>query len=247
MQNPSGPEGALPHQESKRIIQDLFPEEISSNAEKLKESREGAVMDNSHASTFIAHLYDNNTLDGTEEKPSAERMSSDSFQTQRRRIVPPEKTYSRYYRRSATIRDEDSEDLEYLNGAPLGRVSSSTMRNGGIQGPDFRKDDPAGRGSTDVLGDVEKADSQPQWKDNVVGWDGPSDPQNPQNWTKSKKYLVTVFYASMTFCITFASTIFSTATEVTAKKFGVSNEVMTLGTSLFVLVSAHRRLRLPQH
>ena len=77
-----------------------------------------------------------------------------------------------------------------------------------------------------------------QWENNVVGWDGPNDPLNPQNWSKSKKYTTTVFYASMTFCITFASSVFSTATPVTAKLFGVSTEVMTLGTSLFVFVSA---------
>ena len=77
-----------------------------------------------------------------------------------------------------------------------------------------------------------------QWDNNVVGWDGPNDPLNPQNWSKSKKYTTTVFYATMTFCITFASSVFSTATPVTAKLFGVSTEVMTLGTSLFVFVSA---------
>lgn len=33
----------------------------------------------------------------------------------------------------------------------------------------------------------------------------------------------------MTFCLTFASSVFSTATMVTAKLYGVSNEVMTLG------------------
>lgn len=39
----------------------------------------------------------------------------------------------------------------------------------------------------------------------------------------------------MTFCVTFASSVFSTAAVVTAEKFGVSEEVMILGTSLFVL------------
>ena len=78
-----------------------------------------------------------------------------------------------------------------------------------------------------------------QEENNVVGFDGPTDPLNPQNWPKSKKYTITGFYSSMTFCCTFASSIFSTATEVTAKQYHVSNEVMTLGTSLFVLVSDH--------
>lgn len=80
---------------------------------------------------------------------------------------------------------------------------------------------------------------QSQWENNVVGWDGPNDPQNPQNWNKSKKYTVTAIYSSVTFCTTFASSIFSTATMVTAKEYGVSSEVMTLGTSLFVFVGAH--------
>ena len=82
--------------------------------------------------------------------------------------------------------------------------------------------------------EVEKP--QPKKDPNLIGWDGPNDPQNPQNWPKSKKYYVTIWYASMTFCLTFASSIFSTATHVTAKKYGVSDEVMVLGTSLFVLV-----------
>ena len=77
---------------------------------------------------------------------------------------------------------------------------------------------------------------QTKEESNLIGWDGPNDPENPQNWSKSKKYTVTIFYSSMTFCLTFASSIFSTATHVTAKLYGVSDEVMVLGTSLFVLV-----------
>ena len=78
-------------------------------------------------------------------------------------------------------------------------------------------------------------DTQKQEESNVVGWDGPDDPENPMNWPRKKKHFTTVIYASVTFCLTFASSVFSTATMVTAQKFGVSNEVMTLGTSLFVL------------
>lgn len=47
--------------------------------------------------------------------------------------------------------------------------------------------------------------------------------------------MVTIVLGFMTFCITFASSVFSTATVPTAIEFGVSNEVMILGTSLFVL------------
>ena len=97
------------------------------------------------------------------------------------------------------------------------------------------KGDPAEPDSNEVdRGGLDKWRTEPE--NNVVAWDGPDDPQNPQNWSKAKKYTTTVLYASCTFTITFASSVFSTATEVTAKEFGVSLEVMTLGTSLFVLV-----------
>ncbi|KAI4132689.1 MAG: hypothetical protein LQ347_002494 [Umbilicaria vellea] len=75
---------------------------------------------------------------------------------------------------------------------------------------------------------------------NIVDWNGPDDPGNPMNWPRSKKWLVTFTFSLMTFVITFASSVFSTATVVTSKEYGVSTEVTTLGTSLFVLVS--RRL-----
>jgi DHA1 family multidrug resistance protein-like MFS transporter len=69
---------------------------------------------------------------------------------------------------------------------------------------------------------------------NLVDWDGPDDCENAMNFPTWRKWLYTAIYGSMTFCITFASTVFSTATVATAKEFDVSVEVMTLGTSLFV-------------
>ena len=71
----------------------------------------------------------------------------------------------------------------------------------------------------------------------VEEFDGPNDPENPMNWPLRTKYLTTVLYSTLTFCITFSSSVFSTATMVTSQKFGVSTEVMTLGTSLVVIVS----------
>ncbi|KAB2571733.1 putative transporter [Lasiodiplodia theobromae] len=70
---------------------------------------------------------------------------------------------------------------------------------------------------------------------NLVVWNGPEDPDNPMNWPQWYKWLITGTLGMMTFCITFASSVFSTATMVTAQVFNVSTEVMTLGTSLFVL------------
>jgi hypothetical protein len=69
----------------------------------------------------------------------------------------------------------------------------------------------------------------------VIGWDGPNDPENPMNYPRSKKWRITFATAFMTFCVSFASSVFSTATEVTAGEFHVSLEVMILGVSLYVL------------
>ena len=70
---------------------------------------------------------------------------------------------------------------------------------------------------------------------NIVDWDGPDDPANPKNWSSFRRWLIVVCMGLMTFIVTFASSVFSTATQVTAKEFHVSEEVMVLGTSLFVL------------
>lgn len=71
---------------------------------------------------------------------------------------------------------------------------------------------------------------------NLVDWDGPDDPKNPQNFSRKRKWIITINMGLMAFCATFASSIFSSATVATSKEFGKSQEVMTLGTSLIVLV-----------
>ncbi|CAI7600327.1 unnamed protein product [Penicillium bialowiezense] len=69
----------------------------------------------------------------------------------------------------------------------------------------------------------------------IVSWNGPNDPENPRNFPRWRKWVVTIMLGLMTICVTFASSVFSTATKVTAKKFNVSPEVMVLAVSLFVL------------
>lgn len=86
----------------------------------------------------------------------------------------------------------------------------------------------------------------------LVEWDGPDDPGmscgniqvtvtknlpsgNPQNFKPWRKWLIAVITGIMTFTVTFASSVFSTATDATAEEFNVSSEVMVLGTALFVL------------
>ncbi|PBP21624.1 MFS general substrate transporter [Diplocarpon rosae] len=70
---------------------------------------------------------------------------------------------------------------------------------------------------------------------NLIEWDGPDDPENPMNWAPRKKWTVTVMLGLMTFCVTFASSVFSNATVSVAELYHISTETATLGTSLFVL------------
>lgn len=70
---------------------------------------------------------------------------------------------------------------------------------------------------------------------NLIDWDGPDDPENPQNWSNAKKWAITMILAVMVVTVTFASSIFSTASIAVSKKFDVPQEVGILGVSVFVL------------
>jgi DHA1 family multidrug resistance protein-like MFS transporter len=69
---------------------------------------------------------------------------------------------------------------------------------------------------------------------NLVTWDGPDDPENPQNWPRHAKLLRSSAPLAVIFSIAFASSIFGSAAEITAHEYGVSQEVMSLGVALFV-------------
>ena len=74
-------------------------------------------------------------------------------------------------------------------------------------------------------------------KSDLVEFDGPDDVGNPKNWSRRKRWAVTVAMGLMTFVVTFASSIFSVAIDVVALEYHVSPVVATLGVSLFLLVS----------
>lgn len=66
---------------------------------------------------------------------------------------------------------------------------------------------------------------------NLVEFDGPGDQGNPQNFSKGKKWMITILLSFMTLTITFSSSVFSTAILIVAKKYHVGTEVATLGVS----------------
>jgi len=75
----------------------------------------------------------------------------------------------------------------------------------------------------------------PKSEDYVVEFDGADDPLHAQNWPLKKKLRVGSCVAWFSLSATVGSSIFSNATGVVSEIYGVSREVGTLATSLFVL------------
>ncbi|EED22809.1 MFS multidrug transporter, putative [Talaromyces stipitatus ATCC 10500] len=73
---------------------------------------------------------------------------------------------------------------------------------------------------------------EPTRDPNLVEWDGPDDPENPQNFPVARKWTITMLLSFLTIWVTFSTSVFSQATRITAAEFGVSDEVMILATSL---------------
>ncbi|KAJ5889330.1 hypothetical protein N7504_010140 [Penicillium tannophilum] len=67
----------------------------------------------------------------------------------------------------------------------------------------------------------------------LITW-SPSDPENPQNWPRRTKLLRSTAPLAVIFSIAFASSIFGASATVTAKEYGVSQELMSLGVALFI-------------
>lgn len=70
---------------------------------------------------------------------------------------------------------------------------------------------------------------------NLVEFDGPNDPGNPQNFTTRRKTAATVSMGLMTFVVTFSSSVFAVAVDPISSEYNVSTVVATLGVSLFLL------------
>lgn len=69
----------------------------------------------------------------------------------------------------------------------------------------------------------------------VVVFSGPEDPLDPMNMAPWRKWSCASILGAMTFTVTFSSSVFSAAVNVTAEEFGVSIETMAWATSLFIV------------
>ncbi|MCJ1376375.1 hypothetical protein MMC20_007617 [Loxospora ochrophaea] len=77
----------------------------------------------------------------------------------------------------------------------------------------------------------EKQDADPGF----IDWDGPHDPEHPQNWSTGKKIWATLDLALLNLVFTVASSILGSGDTLLAAEFNVSSEVTILGISLFLL------------
>ena len=68
----------------------------------------------------------------------------------------------------------------------------------------------------------------------LVEFDGPDDPGNPKNWSRKRRWIITISGALLTFTVTFSSSIFSVAIDPVAKEFDIGIVTSTLGVSLFL-------------
>ncbi|KAL8817229.1 MAG: hypothetical protein Q9223_003896 [Gallowayella weberi] len=92
-------------------------------------------------------------------------------------------------------------------------------------------------------GDLEKqADKKPDPPDkdpNLVTWEGPADPQNPQNWSIRRKWAATFVVSGFTFISPVSSSMVAPALKVISHDFGISSTaVANLTLSIFVLAYA---------
>ncbi|EFR01508.1 fluconazole resistance protein 1 [Nannizzia gypsea CBS 118893] len=70
----------------------------------------------------------------------------------------------------------------------------------------------------------------------LVDWDGPDDPQNPLNWTKTKKWLNIILVAYITFVTSYGSTILAPGVPALLQEFGVTNNSLaSFVVSIYIL------------
>ncbi|KAJ5330044.1 hypothetical protein N7452_010434 [Penicillium brevicompactum] len=75
----------------------------------------------------------------------------------------------------------------------------------------------------------------PALENYVVDFDGPDDPEHPQNWRLSLKLFISILVCSGTFIVSLTSAVFAPGIDKASQAFRVSSVVGTLGTTLYVL------------
>ncbi|KAM5530087.1 hypothetical protein V8D89_016247 [Ganoderma adspersum] len=100
--------------------------------------------------------------------------------------------------------------------------------------------DPMDKGRIDskeeaVIGDPEDLPNLVGGSTYIVDWEGPSDPENPRNWTFGKKWVSTTMVSAYVFMSPVSSSMMAPASKRIAAHFGVTNPTLiALQTSMFL-------------
>lgn len=129
------------------------------------------------------------------------------------------------------------EDGEEVNG--LGGVRTREGDGENSPRPSRFSSDTSSRtrvGSNDQVNEASgvKVDPEKGRDKNLVGWYGPDDSANPQNWSTGKKFFVTFQLCLLTTSVYIGSSIYSAGEESVVAIFGVGRVAATLGLTLFV-------------
>lgn len=65
----------------------------------------------------------------------------------------------------------------------------------------------------------------------------PNDAENPKNWSLLRRLFITFIWIAGNLVASVSSSIFSSGAQAISEEFSVGPEVVTLGVSLFVIVS----------
>ncbi|PSN60596.1 membrane transporter [Corynespora cassiicola Philippines] len=137
---------------------------------------------------------------------------------------------------SQILSDEKSEQI-YEKGQDTDLESRNEYQN--AQGVDLEKGAQNNTGSTHsdertLSGEHTHPQEQPD--PNVVDWDGPDDPENPQNWPESKKWGMIGALAAVTLVTPLASSFFAPGVPQVMETFDeTSNLIASFVVSVYIL------------
>ena len=143
-----------------------------------------------------------------------------------------------------SARDEHDPDLDEKRSSIRRNSSSSTLASArdarleakpqvavGARNEGFRQRAPDDSDSDSRVDHGQVAEKANAFQ---VGWDGPDDPANPQNWSRASRWYYTLLGSVLVFNATFASSSPGGIVDKVMKEFTFSTEIATLMISLFV-------------
>lgn len=77
---------------------------------------------------------------------------------------------------------------------------------------------------------------QDEKQNSYVTWDGPHDPDHPQNWPLLTKLRISILLTCITLSVSMGSSIFGPGAQEVEQNYNIGPEVAVLGTSLYLLV-----------